>query len=121
MAILPQRDLAVVERVAAAVEIHAVLAEEWIYGEQAVRAECVLVTGRKAEGCGTLLLVLIQLVVCVRDLEPVACAEDVEVKCIDARRLPVNTIKNCGVCTFIVKRSKFRRIEESPGANRIDH
>src|SRR5438477_12345273 len=80
----------------------------------------MLVAWRHAPGQHALPLVLRQLVEAVGDLKPITSREEIQVKDILWRRLPVETVKDAAVIAPIVDRKNLRRVEEMTRANSIE-
>src|SRR5581483_3730834 len=103
----------------AGVIIHPVSPVERVDREKRAGAEYVLIAGRKVESGDFLALVLSQLVVGIRGLEPVAGAEDVQVEGILPGGIEIEMVEDSAAVSDIVDGLKFRRIQETPGPERI--
>src|SRR6185437_3515001 len=98
----------IVERISAGVVIAAVLANPRTNAQKSSRTERMLVSQGEAQSLCLLPLVLLQLIVGVWNLEPVARTEQIEVKRIDAGGLVIDSIENGRGVANIVKRSELR-------------
>ena len=85
-----------------------------------VGVECVLIPGRDIPGENSLVLVLSQLIEVVRNLKPVARREQIQVEHVLAGGLKVEAVEDCCIVSLVVKRSKFRGVQEPPGPKAID-
>src|SRR3954464_12442114 len=81
----------------------------------------MLIAQREAQRLGLLALVLCQLIVGVRNLEPVARRENIQVERIASSRLEIDAIENHRGIADVVKRRELRRIEKAAGAAEIEH
>src|SRR5205823_3275489 len=79
IAILANRCRRIVKWIPARIVVDAILADEWIQCQESLRTKGMLITETDTEGFGELALILTQLVVGIRNLEPVAGTKEIQV------------------------------------------
>src|SRR5579884_318872 len=112
MPVLSHGGRRVIEWIAAWIIVHAILPHKRINGQQRARGERVLITERIALRPGLLALILRELIVRVRNLEPVACAEQIQMKRILAAGLIIDAVENRLAVSDVVKRLKFGTVQK---------
>src|SRR5690242_6613742 len=120
MPVLALRRRRVCQRITARIVIELVLADIRIHRQQRMRIKRVLVAGSDVPRQHALALILSQLIVIVRNLDPVARREEVQMNRVHLVGLKIEAIEYRLIVAFVVERREFWRIEKSSAARPIE-
>ncbi len=104
------------EDVRARIIMDLILTYPAIHRQQRIRVERVLVARRDVERQHSLALILLDPIVCVRDLKPIPRSEQIQMEHVFAARLIIETVDERSIIADGVEWHEFRCVEVAPGS-----